>query len=60
MVIKALDLFNNLKQYTEEELKELNVTIEVNRNKDGSLGQSEYANIIENYPSQIRIINRLS
>lgn len=61
MKIKAIDLFNNLKEYTEEDLKKLNIVIEIGRNNGrNEFGVSEYANDIENYESQIRIISKIN
>ncbi|KOF56635.1 MULTISPECIES: hypothetical protein [Clostridium] len=56
--LKAIELYNILKEYSEEELKDLNITIEINRGIHNQLGKSEYANLVEKYPSQIRIINK--
>lgn len=58
MKIKAIDLYDVLKKYSEKELKELNVVIEIGRNKHDQSGKSEYATLIEEYPSQIRIANK--
>lgn len=55
MIIKALDLFNVLKEYNYNQLKELDVVIEINRTNRFDLGESRYADGIEEYPSQIRI-----
>lgn len=60
MILKAIDLFNNLKEYNEEDLKLLDIVIELGRSEDNSLGKSEYASIIENYPSQIRIVSKIN
>lgn len=54
--IKAIDLYNVLKQYSQDELKELDVVIETDRGNHNQLGNSEYATMIEEYSSQIRII----
>lgn len=59
MRIKAIELLEILKQYSEKELKHLDVVIEINRDEHGRLGMSEYATLIEEYPSQIRIVNKL-
>jgi hypothetical protein len=56
--IKAIDLYNVLKQYSQDELKELDIVIETNRGKHNQLGNSEYATIVEEYSSQIRIIQK--
>jgi hypothetical protein len=56
--IKAINLYNTLKQYSENELKEFDVVIEIGRNKHNQLGKSEYATLIEQYSSQIRIVNK--
>lgn len=58
MNIKAYDLYNVLKEFSEEELKELNVVIEINRSARNQFGSSEYANLIEHYPSHIRILQK--
>ena len=58
MNIKAIDLYNTLKQYSETELNELDIVIETGRGKHNQLGKSEYATLIEKYPSQIRIVNK--
>jgi hypothetical protein len=58
MNIKAIDIFNILKQYSESELKKLDIVIEIGRTKHNQLGKSEYATIVEEYPSQIRIANK--
>lgn len=58
MQIKAIDLLYALRQYSEEELENLDIVIETKRSQSGALGISEYANLIELYPSQIRIINK--
>ncbi len=60
MNIKAIDLYKILKEYSEEELKNLDIVIETGRGSHNQLGKSEYANLIENYPSQIRIIQKNS
>lgn len=58
MKYKAIDLYNTLKQYSEDELKSLNIVIEIDRSKHNQLGRSEYVTMIEEYPSHIRIINK--
>lgn len=56
--VKAIDLFNVLKQHSESELKKLDIVIEIGRAKHNKLGKSEYATLVEEYPSQIRIVNK--
>jgi hypothetical protein len=58
MNIKAIELYNILNQYNEEELKELDVVIEPKRIFNNCLSDSEYATSIEEYPSHIRIIHK--
>lgn len=54
-MINAWELFNVLKEYNYEQLKDLIIVIEIDREDDLSLGESRCANGIEEYPSQIRI-----
>jgi len=56
--IKAIELYNILKQYSKNELNELDIVIEIGRNKHNQLGKSERATFVEEYPSQIRIISK--
>ena len=56
MQIKAIDLYNILEDYSVDALKELDIVIELNRKKDNTIGDNGYATLIEEYPSQIRII----
>ena len=53
--IKAWELFKILNEYNYEQLKELDIAIEIDRENKASLGESRYAEGIEEYPSQIRI-----
>ena len=54
-MINAWELFNVLKEYNYEQLKDLNIVIEIDREDNSSVGESRYAKGIEEYPSQIRI-----
>lgn len=54
-MINAWELFNVLKEYNYEQLKDLIIVIEIDREDDSSLGESRCANGIEEHPSQIRI-----
>ena len=54
-MINAWELFNVLKEYNYEQLKDLIIVIEIDRVDDLSLGESRLAEGIEEYPSQIRI-----
>ena len=58
-MINALELFNVLKEYNYEQLKDLNIVIEIDREDNSSLGESRIAQGIEEYPSQIRIYSCL-
>ena len=58
-MINALELFNVLKEYNYEQLKDLNIVIEIDREDNSSLGESRIAEGIEEYPSQIRIYSCL-
>ena len=57
MYTTALDLFNILKDFSEEELKDMRVVLEQGRKHKKILSDSEYANRIELYDSQIRLIS---
>ena len=54
-MINAWELFNILKEYDYEQLKDLDIVIEIDREDSSSVGESRYAKGIEEYPSQIRI-----
>ena len=54
-MINAWELFNVLKEYNYEQLKDLNIVIEIDRVDDLILGESRLAEGIEDHPSQIRI-----
>ena len=54
-MINAWELFNVLKEYNYEQLKDLIIVIEIDREDNSSVGESRYAKGIEEYPSQIRI-----
>ena len=54
-MINALELFNVLKEYNDEQLKDLIIVIEIDREDNSSLGESRLAEGIEEHPSQIRI-----
>ena len=54
-MINAWELFNVLKEYNYEQLKDLDIVIEIDREDNSSLGESRIAQGIEEYPSQIRI-----
>jgi hypothetical protein len=57
--INALDLLNLLGKYSLKELLKLDVVIEIGRTNHNELGKSEYTSLIEEYPTHIRIINKL-
>ena len=54
-MINGLDLFNVLKEYNYEQLKDLIIVIEIDRVDDLRLGESRIVKGIEEHPSQIRI-----
>ena len=54
-MINAWELFNVLKEYNYEQLKDLNIVVEIDREDNSSVCESRYAKGIEEYPSQIRI-----
>lgn len=46
-MIKAIDLYNIMKQYTEDELKEIDIVIEPNRKYKNGLTEAHYVDKIE-------------
>ena len=58
-MINALELFNVLKEYDYEQLKDLIITIEIDRVNDLCFGESRLAEGIEEHPSHIRIYSCL-
>lgn len=58
MNLKAIELFNILKEYTEEELREMDIVIEIGRKYKNIIGDCpiEYANLIDEMEGQIRLI----
>lgn len=54
-MVNALELFNVLKEYNYEQLKDLIIVIEIDREDKSILGESRIAQGIEEHPSQIRI-----
>ena len=54
-MINAWELVNVLKEYDYEQLKDLDIVIEIDREDNPIVGESRYAKGIEEYPSQIRI-----
>ena len=53
--IDALDLYNVLKEYSEEELKNLKIVIDKRKYKN-VMGDSCYATKVEQYNGHIRIV----
>ena len=58
-MINAWELFNVLKEYNYEQLKDLIIVIEIDRVDDVNLGESRLAEGIEEHPSHIRIYSCL-
>ena len=56
-MIKAIDLYNIMKQYTEDELKEIGMVIEPNRKYKNGLTEAYYVDKIEKLTRQIRLIH---
>ena len=56
-MIKAIDLYNIMKQYTEDELKEIDMVIEPNRKYKNGLTEAHYVDKIEKLTRQIRLIH---
>lgn len=56
-MIKAIDLYNIMKQYTEEELKEIGIVIELNRKYKNGLTEAHYVDKIEEFATQIRLVH---
>lgn len=56
-MIKAIDLYNIMKQYTEDELKEINMVIEPNRKYKNELTEAHYVDKIEKLTRQIRLVH---
>ena len=58
-MINGWQLFNVLKEYNYEQLKDLIIIIEIDRVNDLCLGESRLAEGIEEHPSHIRIYSCL-
>ena len=56
-MIKAIDLYNIMKQYTEDELKEIDMVIEPNRKYKNGLTEAYYVDKIEKLTKQIRLVH---
>ena len=56
-MIKAIDLYNIMKHYTEEELKEIDVVIEPNRIYKNGFTEAHYVDKIEKLTRQIRLVH---
>ena len=56
-MIKAIDLYNIMKQYTEDELKEIDIVIEPNRKYKNGLTGAHYVAKIEKLTRQIRLVH---
>ena len=56
-MIKAIDLYNIMKHYTEEELKQIDIVIEPNRKYKNELTEAHYVDKIEKLTRQIRLIH---
>ena len=57
MTIKAIELYNIMKDYTEEELKEIDIVIEPNRVYKNGLTEGYYVDEINEMYNQIRLIH---
>ena len=55
--MKAIELYNIMKDYTEEELKEIDIVIEPNRVYKNGLTEAHYVDKIEKLTRQIRLIH---
>lgn len=55
--MKAIELYNIMKDYTEDELKEIDIVIEPNRKYKNGLTEAHYVNKIERLTRQIRLIH---
>lgn len=55
--MKAIELYNIMKDYTEEELKEIDIIIEPNRVYKNGLTEAHHVNKIESMSNQIRLIH---
>ena len=55
--MKAIELYNIMKDYTEEELKEIDIIIEPNRIYKNGLTEGYYVDKIESMSNQIRLIH---
>lgn len=55
--MKAIELYNIMKDYTEEELKEIDIIIEPNRIYKNGLTEAYHVNKIESMSNQIRLIH---
>ena len=56
-MIKAIDLYNIMKHYTEDELKEIDIVIEPNRKYKNGFTEAYYVDKIEKLTRQIRLIH---
>ena len=55
--MKAIELYNIMKDYTEDELKEIDIVIEPNRKYKNGLTEAYHVNNIEKLTRQIRLIH---
>lgn len=55
--MKAIKLYEVLKEYTEEELKQLDLVIEIGRKYNNILGEGFNVDKINEFSSHIRLIN---
>lgn len=55
--MKAIELYNIMKDYTEEELKEIDIVIEPNRVYKNGLTEAHYVDKIEKLTRQIRLVH---
>lgn len=55
--MKAIELYNIMKDYTEEELKEIDIIIEPNRIYKNGITEAYHVNKIESMSNQIRLIH---
>ena len=55
--MKAIELYNIMKDYTEEELKEIDIIIEPNRIYKNGITEAYHVNNIESVSNQIRLIH---
>ena len=57
MTMKAIELYNIMKDYTEEELKEIDIVIEPNRVYKNGLTEGYYLDELNEMYNQIRLIH---